>query len=57
MTLAQFVRANRSSIDSYVTLQYAGIVRLPLVDRNRRLWVLNDLTLYDWARNNGVDLL
>lgn len=54
MTLQQFIRDNRQELD-------AAIARALNEDRNprandseRRLWVLNDEGLYNWARSEGV---
>ncbi len=56
MTLTEFIRGNRAELD--VTI--ARALRLnynPLAnDEERRLWVLNDESLYRWARSEGVKI-
>ena len=54
MTLKQFIRENAKEIDIHI----AGCLH---EDKNprpnyeeRRLWVLNDEFLYNWARGMGV---
>jgi len=47
MTMRQFIRENRAKIDEYTQSPYKN-------DEERRLWVLNDEGLYNWARQEGV---
>ncbi len=51
MTLRQFINKHKDEIDK--------ICNLPKGYRNyneRRLWVLNDESLYNWARSEGVKI-
>ena len=48
-SLRQFIREHREEIDSYTRSSYKN-------DRERELWVLNDESLYNWARSEGVDI-
>ena len=56
MTLREFIRQNRRELDECI----AHALRLPVDelpyrnDEERRLWVLNDEGLYNWARSEGV---
>lgn len=53
MTIKAFIRAHRADIDSHVR----KALRRPdyeLTDEERRLWLLNDEALYNWARSKGV---
>ena len=51
MTFKQFIKNNREAIDP-------GIRRVcnngSLNDEDRRMWILNDESLYNWARRSGV---
>ena len=51
MTLNQFIRENRKEIDTAIK-RVCDNCRLN--DRERRLWILNDESLYRWARSNGI---
>jgi hypothetical protein len=53
MTLAQFIRGNRFTIDGYIRSKHSS-VHIRLNDNERRLWVLNDATLFTWAKDSGV---
>ncbi len=53
MTLQQFLKENRR----YIDVAIRSVLRDPdyrLNDDERRLWVLNDESLYRWARSEGV---
>jgi hypothetical protein len=55
MTLKQFIRENRKELDQCIE----RVLGSPLTRRNdeeRRLWVLNDEGLYNWARCEGVGI-
>ena len=52
MSLKQFIRDNREDLDACITRACPNIGRLN--DEERRLWVLNDEGLYNWARAEGV---
>lgn len=47
MTLTQFIRENRNEIDNLINSPYKN-------DNERRLYILNDESLYRWAKRNGV---
>ena len=61
MTLREFIREHREELDECIArrmsvpgatvqvddLQYRN-------DEERRLWILNDEGLYNWARSEGV---
>lgn len=66
-TLCGFIKENRSEIDlviNQVTYRHDGndgSGRIPepaprYNDEERRQWVLNDETLYNWARSKGVQI-
>ena len=52
-SLGQWIKENREEID-------AGIKRVVpncrIDDAERRLWVLNDEGLYNWAKSEGVNI-
>lgn len=51
MNMATFIRQNKDDIDRVIKKQCSNC---PLSDKERRLWVLNDEQLYNWARKEGV---
>jgi hypothetical protein len=54
MTMKEFLRRNRSELDACIA-RALGRERNPIPnDNERRLWVLNDEGLYNWARREGV---
>lgn len=53
MTIRQFIRENRGDID-VVICKELGRFDTPISDDERRLWILNNETLYLWARSKGV---
>lgn len=56
MTLRQFIRDNRKELDTLIA-KALGMESNPIPnDDERRLWVLNDEGLYNWARSEGVKL-
>jgi hypothetical protein len=65
MTLKAFIRENRSQLDRIINgalYRHDGrggrgtIPSLPPSrnDEDRRAWILNDESLYNWARSSGV---
>lgn len=55
MKLQQFIKENREEIDNCIRRALRG--ELPYKsDRERRLWILNDEGLYNWARSEGVKI-
>jgi hypothetical protein len=53
MSMGEFIRQNREEIDRYIRDQ---VEIEGLADEERRLWVLNDEGLYNWARSEGVKI-
>ncbi len=54
MTFRDFIRDNRTELDAAIA-RALGQDRNPRAnDEERRLWVLNDEGLYNWARSEGV---
>jgi len=51
ISLSQFIRDNREEIDAAIQSVVPGAAKN---DNERRLWVLNDEGLYNWARSEGV---
>ena len=61
MTMQAFLRTNRIEIDASIRRAVTGQSRGQLDsttprlnDAERRLWILNDEALYNWARSEGV---
>jgi len=52
-SLRGWVRRHRESLDFYIQSAAPGS---PKSDEERELWVLNDETLYNWAKQDGVSL-
>ena len=48
-TLKEFIKKYRQEIDEITKSPYKN-------DSERRLWVLNDEGLYNWARSEGVKI-
>ncbi len=46
-TLQDFIEEHRQEIDEITKSAYKN-------DEERRLWILNDEGLYNWARSEGV---
>ncbi len=53
MKLSDFIKKNRKAIDGYIK-RASGIERPS--NYERRAWILNDESLYLWARADGVKL-
>lgn len=53
-TIGRWVKTHRASIDAAIRAQVPNVGRLN--DDERRDWVLNDESLYTWARSEGVEL-
>lgn len=51
LSLTQFIRENRQEIDYYIR---RVVPNARIDDEERRLWILNDEGLYNWARGEGV---
>ena len=54
MTLKDFILKNRKEIDVAIVQACPNIGKI--TDEERRLWVLNDEGLYQWARSEGVKI-
>ena len=54
MTIRAFIRAHRAEIDTHIH-KYATNLTIRN-DHDRELWVLNDESLYLWAKSLGVRL-
>ena len=51
MTLREFIKENRVELDACIK---RVVPNIHLNDAERRLWILNDEGLYNWARSEGV---
>lgn len=51
MTLRDFIRENKEELDRAIKRVVPDV---RLTDQERRLWILNDEGLYNWARSEGV---
>jgi hypothetical protein len=55
MTLKQFIKENRVELDRLIGKILDGMEYHKYKnDEERRLWILNDEGLYNWARSEGV---
>lgn len=55
-SLQQFIREHREELDSAIARAIGQDKNPRANDGERRLWILNDEGLYDWARSEGVRL-
>jgi hypothetical protein len=53
-TLAQFIHENRAELDVCIARALGMATNPRANDSERRLWILNDEGLYNWARSEGV---
>lgn len=51
MTLKEFIKENKDELDTAIQKASPGT---RLNDSERRQWILNDESLYRWARSEGV---
>ena len=56
MSLTRFIRENRKEIDQAIE-SVLGHTEFRHNDSERRLWVLNDESLANWAESHGVKIL
>lgn len=62
MSIKQFIKTNRRDIDCHIVGVLTGQTPdndtnvVGFNDEERRLWVLNDEGLYNWARSEGVEI-
>ena len=54
MTLKDFILKNRKELDVAIERACPNVGKI--TDEERRLWVLNDEGLYQWARSEGVKI-
>ena len=52
-SLSDFIKENRKEIDEAIR---RVVPNAKIDDEERRLWILNDEGLYDWARGEGVKI-
>jgi hypothetical protein len=55
MTLRDFIKKNHVEIDAIINAEVknSGVI---INNEERRLWVLNNVQLYNWARAEGVKI-
>lgn len=53
-SLQQFIREHRDELDAFIARAIRRDKNPRPNDEERRLWVLNDEGLYNWARSEGV---
>ena len=53
MSIREFIRRNRKELDEAIRKQ---VPEVRLSDNERRLWILNDEGIYNWARSEGVKI-
>ena len=53
MSIQEFIRQNRTELDEAIL---RAVPNVRLSDSERRLWILNDEGLYQWARSEGVKI-
>ena len=54
MTLKEFIKENRQELDRCIARALNEENNPYPNDTERRLWILNDEGLYNWARSEGV---
>jgi len=54
MTKREFIRKNRKELDRVIR-KTLGNPDLVLNDSEREMWILNDESLYNWARSKGAE--
>lgn len=54
MSLREFIKNNRQELDNCIARALKQDKNPRPNDDERRLWVLNDEGLYNWARSEGV---
>ena len=55
MTLTNFIKENKQEINEAIKRALNGSEIID-TDQERRLWILNDEGLYNWARSEGVKI-
>ncbi len=54
MTLKEFIKSEREALDIEISKRLKKYPYEKFNDHERRLWILNDESLYSWARSHGV---
>lgn len=54
MTIEDFIKENQAQIDYWICKETGS--NDPLDNQERELWVMNDQALYNWAKDEGVDM-
>jgi hypothetical protein len=54
MSISDFIENNRKRIDAVIKSRCPNC-RIDS-DKERRLWILNEQSLYSWARSEGVKI-
>lgn len=52
-SVGDFISENQSGIDSYILRKCPNC---SLNDTERRMWIMNDEGLYNWARSEGCNI-
>jgi hypothetical protein len=52
INLREWIKTNRAGLDMCIRRVCPNLARLN--DAERRLWILNDEGLYNWAKSEGV---
>ena len=55
-SLRQFIREHRADLDAAIAFRLKQDKNPRANDEERRLWILNDEGLYNWARSEGVPI-
>lgn len=53
MDMRKFIRENRKMIDDAIK---RSVPNARIDDDERRMWLLNDEGLYNWAKSSGVNV-
>ena len=53
ISMKKFIEENKADIDAWIKRKAPG---QPINNEERRLWILNDESLYNWARASGVNI-
>ena len=54
MSIREFIKEHRAELDECIARAIGQDTNPRANDEERRLWVLNDEGLYNWARSEGV---
>ena len=55
MTLQEFIDKHRGELTKYIETWPGICVECDIDDDERELWIANDESLYNWAKNEGVE--